>query len=105
MACDVAVQNSSTIVDDDEEAVEHGESDRRNREEVDRRDGFPMVAQNSEPALGGSGSLEARFIQRETVLWEISRPSMRSSPWMRGAQLGFSATIWKQIPNLFRRAF
>src|SRR5262249_58670199 len=46
--------------------------------------------------LDGSGSLEACFIQRETVLSEISRTSMRSSPWMRGApQLGFSAIIWK----------
>src|SRR6516164_1986010 len=46
--------------------------------------------------LDGSGSLEARFIQREMVLSETSKPSMRSSPWMRGApQLGFSAIIWK----------
>ena len=45
--------------------------------------------------LDGSGSLEARFIQREMVLSETSKPSMRSSPWIRGApQLGFSATIW-----------
>ncbi len=31
-----------------------------------------------------------------TVAWEISRPSMRSSPWMRGApQRGFAACIWR----------
>src|ERR1700737_95823 len=30
------------------------------------------------------------------VVSDTSKPSMRSSPWMRGApQLGFSATIWK----------
>ena len=44
--------------------------------------------------LPGSGSLGARFIQREIVRSEMSNPS--SSPWMRGApQVGFSATIWK----------
>jgi hypothetical protein len=46
--------------------------------------------------LAGSGALGARFIQREIVLSETSKPSMRSSPWMRGApQPGFSATICK----------
>ena len=46
--------------------------------------------------LAGSGSLGARFIQREIVLSERSKPSMRSSPWIRGApQVGFSATIRK----------
>ena len=46
--------------------------------------------------LAGSGSLGARFIQREIVLSETSKPSIRSSPWMRGApQVEFSATIRK----------
>ncbi len=46
--------------------------------------------------LAWSGPLGARFIQREMVLSERSKPSMRSSPWIRGApQVGFSATIWK----------
>jgi hypothetical protein len=40
---DVAVQNTSAIMADDEEAVEHGEGDRRNRKEIHRSDGFPMV--------------------------------------------------------------
>ena len=36
------------------------------------------------------------FIQREIVLSQRSKPSMRSSPWMRGApQVGFSTTIRK----------
>jgi len=35
------------------------------------------------------------------VLSETSKPSMRSSPWMRGApQLGFSAIIWKMRENM-----
>src|SRR5215472_6530788 len=46
--------------------------------------------------LAGSGFVGTRFIQREMVLSETSKPSIRSSPWIRGApQLGFSATIWK----------
>src|SRR5260370_31671686 len=46
--------------------------------------------------LDGSRSLGVRFIQREIVLSESSKPSMRSSPCIRGApQVGFSATIWK----------
>jgi len=46
--------------------------------------------------LAGSGSLGARFIQREMVLSERSKPSMRSSPCILGApQVGLSATIRK----------
>src|SRR5260370_10342234 len=46
--------------------------------------------------LAGSGSLGARFIQREIVLSQKSKPSMRSSPWIRGApQVGFSTTMPK----------
>jgi len=46
--------------------------------------------------LAGSRFVETRFIQREMVLSETSKPSIRSSPWIRGApQLGFSVTIWK----------
>src|SRR5215469_6125331 len=49
----VAVQNAAAIVAHDEEAVEHAEGDRRNREEIHRGDSFPMVTKKSEPALGG----------------------------------------------------
>jgi len=52
MPRDVAVQNTSAIMADDEEAVQHGEDDRGNREEIHRGDGFPMVTQKSEPTLG-----------------------------------------------------
>src|ERR1700732_5245640 len=44
--------------------------------------------------VAGSGSRGARFIQREIVRSETSKPSVRSSPWMRGApHVGFSTTI------------
>jgi hypothetical protein len=46
--------------------------------------------------FAGSGFLGARRIQRETVLSEMSNPSIKSSPWIRGApQVGFSRTIRK----------
>src|SRR5215472_12870024 len=97
---DVEVQNASAFVADDEEAIEYAERDRGNRKEIHRGDGFLVVAKKGKPALARPGSLGARFIQREIVLSETSKPSMRSSPWMRGApQVGFSATIWKIRPR------
>src|ERR1039458_8396146 len=54
----------------------------------------PQETKNSPGS--GSGSLGPRFIQREIVLSQRSKPSIRSSPWMRGApQVGFSTTIRK----------
>src|SRR6516164_1802771 len=52
LPCDVAVQNTAAIMADDEEAVQYGENDRGNREEIHRGDGFPMVTQKGEPTLG-----------------------------------------------------
>jgi hypothetical protein len=43
MPGDIEMQDAPTTVADDEEAVEHPESDRWNREEVHRGDGFPVV--------------------------------------------------------------
>ena len=48
----VEVQNAPTIVADDEEAVEHTESDRRHGEEIHRGYSFPVVSKKSEPLLG-----------------------------------------------------
>ena len=94
MLGDVAVQDAPTIMADDEKAIKHAESDSRNGEEIHGRNSFPVVAQKGLPAFGRSGSFGARFIQREIVRSETSKPSMRSSPWMRGApQVGFSTTM------------
>src|ERR1700737_3470729 len=96
MVCDIEMQDAPTIVADDEEAAQHTERNRWHGEEVHRRNCLPMVRRKAIQRLAGSGSLGARFIQREIVLSERSKPSMRSSPWIRGApQVGFSATIWK----------
>ena len=52
MLRDVDVQDASTIVADDEKAVEHAERDRWRREEIHGRNRFPMVAEEGQPALG-----------------------------------------------------
>jgi hypothetical protein len=96
MLCDIEMQDAPTIVTDDEKAIEHAEGDRRNSEEVHRGNRFPVITDKGKPAPVGSGSLGARLIQREIVRSETSKPSMRSSPWMRGApHVGFSMTIRK----------
>src|SRR6266446_3966333 len=52
MLGDVEVQNASTTMSDDKEAIEHTESNRRHGEEVHRRDGFPVISNKGEPAFG-----------------------------------------------------
>jgi len=52
MLADVEMQDSPTIVANDEKAIEQVETDRRHGEEIHSRDGFSMIAQKSEPALG-----------------------------------------------------
>jgi len=52
MLRDIEVQNTPTIVTDQEKTIQHTESDRWDREEVHRCDGFSMVTQKGEPTLG-----------------------------------------------------
>jgi len=51
MPGDVEVQHASTIMADDEEAVEHAERDRRNGKEIHGGDGFPVITKKGKPAL------------------------------------------------------
>ena len=91
---DVEVQDASTVVTDDEEAVEQAERDRWQGEKVHRGNRFPVVSQKRKPTLDWLGI--SRPIQGEMVRSETSRPSRSSSPWIRGApHVGFSATIRK----------
>ena len=85
MSTDIEVQDAATVVADDQKAVEHTEPESGDREEVHRCDRFAVITQKSQPRLAGSGSLGARLIQRETVVSDTAKPSIRSSPWMRGA--------------------
>lgn len=51
---DIEVQNPPTIMADHEQAVEDAERDGGNREEIHRGDGFAMIPQEGQPALGGA---------------------------------------------------
>ena len=94
MLRDVDVQDASTIVADDEEAVEHAERDRWHSKEIHRCNGFPMVSKKGQPALGPVGISRRSFHPTRDGSFGEVKPSMRSSPWIRGApQVGFSATI------------
>jgi hypothetical protein len=87
MLCDVDVQDASTIVADDEEAVEHAERDRWHRQKIHCGNRFPMVAKEGQPALGAVGIFWRSLHPTGDiiVLSERSKPSMRSSPCIRGA--------------------
>jgi hypothetical protein len=88
------VQDAPAVVGNNEEAVQEAKRSRWNGEEVHRGDGFAVVSQESKPAQRWFRLSGARFIQREMVGSETSKPNIKSSPWIRGApQVGFSATI------------
>jgi len=53
--CDVEVQNASTVMADDEEAIRHMESNSWNREKIYRCDGFAVVSKKGEPPYGRLG--------------------------------------------------
>src|ERR1700730_15079493 len=96
MLCDVNVQDASPIMADDEEAVEHAERDRWHSEEIRGRNRFPMVSKEGQPALGPVRISRRSLHPAGEVLSESSKPSIRSSPCIRGApQVGFSTTIRK----------
>jgi hypothetical protein len=96
MLRDVDVQDASTIVADDEDAEEHAERDRWYREEIYGGNRFPMAAKKGQPALGAVGISRRSLHPTRDGFSETSKPSMRSSPCIRGApQVGFSATIRK----------
>src|SRR5580692_10110521 len=52
MLGDIEVQDTPTIVTDDEKAIERAEGNRRNREEVHRGDRFPVIAEKGKPVPG-----------------------------------------------------
>jgi len=80
MLRDVEMQDTPAMVADDKETVEDAERDRGHGEEVHRRNRFPVILKKRAPTFGWPGILGARFIQREMVLSETSKPSMTNSP-------------------------
>jgi hypothetical protein len=55
MLGDVEVQDASTAVADDEEAIEHAKVDRWHGEEVHGRNRFPVVSKEGEPTFSWLG--------------------------------------------------
>jgi hypothetical protein len=91
---DVEVQHSAAVVSDDEEAVDNPEAAGGNGEESIAAIASRWLSRKVSQDLAWPGSWGAFRIQREMVLSETSKPSLRSSPWIRGApQERFSRTI------------
>src|ERR1700738_1702561 len=81
---------------DHKKAIQNTEGERRDCEEVHRRNCLAMFLRNAIQCLAGSGFLRTLRTHRETVVSDTLKPSFSSSPWMRGApQVGFSATMRK----------
>ena len=53
MTSDIEVQDASTVMANEKEAVKHAERERRDREEIHRRDGLAVIAKKRQPAFGG----------------------------------------------------
>src|ERR1700741_1231044 len=52
MLCDIEMQDTPTVVTDDEKTIERAEGDRRNSEEVHRGNRFPVIPEKGKPAPG-----------------------------------------------------
>ena len=92
----IAVQNAPPVMCNDEEAIEYVKSERWHGEEVHRRDRLTVVAQKRRPSFCPVRASWNFPIQRSTVRSEMSKPSIFSSPWIRGApHVRFSATMRK----------
>jgi YD repeat-containing protein len=105
MLCHVDVQDASTIVADDEKAVEHSEGDRWHGEEVHGCNRFPVVSKEGEPTFArvrisrrsfhptGDGSLRNIKTEHEKLAMD---PGCAS----RGV---LNDHAEDQLPNLLRR--
>ena len=52
MLSDIEMQDTPTVVTDEEKAIERAEGDRRNSEEVHRGNRFPVITEKGKPAPG-----------------------------------------------------
>ena len=97
MLGDVEVDDAPAVVGEHDEDEEDAQAGGGHGEEVDGDQVADVVGEERPPGLRGRGR---RFgISRETVRSATSRPSFRSSPWMRGApQKGFAAAIRRPEP-------
>ena len=89
---DGEVEDPPAMVGEHHKDEEHPQARRGHREEIEGDQVADVVGEERPPGLGGG---EGRWgISRETVRSAASRPSVRSSPWIRGApHRGFAAAI------------
>jgi hypothetical protein len=85
----IEVHNSSTIMRNNKEAIEHAKRQGWHGEEVQRGDHFAMIAEKGRPTLGfafvkATSELLQICRYRDTVGSEISNPNCSNSPWIRG---------------------
>src|ERR1700755_440370 len=66
-----------------QQAVEQTKRDCRHDEHIHRGDAVGMIAKERPPALDGGSLRLAMYLA--TLVCPISMPSLRSSPWIRGA--------------------
>ena len=105
MLCDIEVQDTPTVVPDDEKAIERAEGDRRNSEEVYRGNRFPVIAEKGKPAPGRLRISRRPFHPtRDRSLRDIKaeHEKLAIDAW-RAAHVEFSTTIRKPFLNLLRR--
>jgi hypothetical protein len=96
MARDVPMQNSPSVMCDDEETIENAECERRHREEVHRGDSFPMIAQKCHPSFGRLRvSLRSPHPAQDGSLRDIEAKHLQLTVNAWSTQVGFSATMRK----------
>src|SRR5258708_8273616 len=96
MLCDIEVQDAPAIVTDDEKAIEHAESDRRNSEEVHRGNRFPVITEKGKPALSRLRMSRCPFHPtRDRSLRDIKTKHEKLAMDTRRSPPGFSTTIRK----------
>jgi hypothetical protein len=77
---DTAAQDSAPIMSDNEEAVKDAKGQRRHGKEVHRSNGLTVIAQKSRQSPCRLSTPWRLRIQRSTVLSEMSKPNILSSP-------------------------
>ena len=89
---DIEMDDSSSLVSEDDQGVEQPEPGRHDDEHVDGCCVVHVIAQKRAPGREGTLGRHGRYLP--TVAWLTSMPSMSNSPWIRGApHNGFAVLI------------
>src|SRR6516225_6814316 len=93
----IEMQNTPTVMREDDEDIQHTELYGRNRKEVDRDHLTDVISKKRHPGLRRPSCLLGH--QRDTVRSEILNPSFFSSPCTRGApHVGLAvAIVWTSL--------